>query len=346
MLIAIHDNKTGFTPRWVAYCEREGIPYRLVNAYDTDIVRQVADCDAFMWHYHQTDYRDMLFARQLLRALEAAGKTVFPNERTNWHFDDKVGQKYLFEALGLPLVRSYAFYERATALAWTKKTDFPKVFKLRGGAGASNVKAAQHAGSATRFIRRAFSRGFPQFDRWNYLRDRFKKGRSLRQKLRGLAAGLYRLVVSTEYARMHGAERGYAYFQDFVPGQDSDTRVCVVGRRAFAIKRMVRRGDFRASGSGRIVYDTGQIDPRCIRIAFETNEKLRMQSAAFDFVFLPDGSPRIVEVSYGFVPEGYDLCEGYWTDDLRFHPGTHFDFCGWMVEEVTKQVQTEKHNRQ
>jgi hypothetical protein len=71
-----------------------------VDCYQSDIINQLSDCDALMFHHYHASSKDTLFAKQLLFALESAGKIVFPDFRTGWHFDDKVGQKYLFEAIG------------------------------------------------------------------------------------------------------------------------------------------------------------------------------------------------------------------------------------------------------
>ena len=142
MRIAIHHRKGSFSEHWIAYCKEKDIDYMIVNAYDTDIIRQVSDCDAFMWHFHQGDYRDMQFAKAIILSLEAKGIRCFPNSRTCWHFDNKVWEKYLLEAVDAPLVPSYVFYTKEEALAWASKTTFPKVFKLKGGASASNVKLA------------------------------------------------------------------------------------------------------------------------------------------------------------------------------------------------------------
>ncbi|MBQ3950041.1 MAG: hypothetical protein II661_06160, partial [Bacteroidales bacterium] len=92
MKIAIHHRPGSFSDRWIEYCEQQGVDYKIVNAYDSDIVQQVSDCDAFMWHHHQAHYADTLFAKQLLYAIEARGICCFPNSPTTWHFDDKVGQ--------------------------------------------------------------------------------------------------------------------------------------------------------------------------------------------------------------------------------------------------------------
>src|SRR5690606_1428436 len=138
MKLAIHQSKWGFSQDWISYCEENGIPYKIVNCYDSDIIAQIADCQALMWHHHHTSTKDKVFAQQLLNAVEQSGKKVFPNFHTGWHFDDKLGQKYLLVAIDAPLVPSYAFYDKKSALNWISKTTFPKVFKLRGGAGSSN----------------------------------------------------------------------------------------------------------------------------------------------------------------------------------------------------------------
>ena len=334
MKIAIHHNSGGFSGRWIEYCKNNNIDYKLVDAYNTNIIEQVKDCDAFMWHHNHADYRDVLFAKQLLFSLETAGIKCFPDYHTTWHFDDKVGQKYLLEAIGAPIVPSYVFYTKKEALDWIAKTEFPKVFKLRGGAGASNVKLAYTAGEARRLVRKAFRRGFPQFDRVGYLKERYRKWRGGKDSFIGVMKGVGRLLMVTDFAKMHAREKGYVYFQDFIPNNTFDIRVCVVGDKAFALKRIVREGDFRASGSGNIVYEKTQIDERCVKIAFAVNEKLRAQSVAYDFVFDIANSPLIVEISYGYAVKAYDFCEGFWTKDMLWHTGSHFDFCGWMVDNL------------
>jgi glutathione synthase/RimK-type ligase-like ATP-grasp enzyme len=108
-------------------------------------------------------------------------------------------------------------------------------------------------------------------------------------------------------------ERGYAYFQEFIPANDHDTRVTVIGDRAFAFRRMVRPGDFRASGSGSIDYDPGAIDQECIRTAFEAARKIGTTCIAFDFVRRPsDGVQLIIEMSFAFKSEAVFACPGHW----------------------------------
>ena len=333
MKIAIHHRPGSFSDRWIEYCKENNIPYKIVNAYDTDIVQQVDDCTAFMWHHTQCDYRDKLFAKQLIYSLEAMGLKVFPDFHTTWHFDDKVGQKYLLEAIGAPLVPSYVFYDKKEAIEWVNQTTFPKVLKLRGGAGSANVQLVPTKKDAIRLVNRAFGKGFPQFNRRGNLKERIRKYKEGKDTLWGVCKGIGRLFIPTELAKMVGPEKGYVYFQDFIPNNTFDIRIIIVANKAFAIKRLTRKNDFRASGSGMIIYNKEEIDEQCVKIAFIVNEKIKSQSIAFDFVFDADNNPMIVEISYGFIKEVYDPCEGFWNKDLNWHEGP-FDPYGWMVELV------------
>lgn len=100
MKLAIHHRKGSFSDRWIDYCDSNHIEYKVVNAFDTDIMEQLIGYDALMWHHHHGKYEDVLAAKPILFALEQAGVQVFPDFSTGWHFDDKVGQKYLLEAIG------------------------------------------------------------------------------------------------------------------------------------------------------------------------------------------------------------------------------------------------------
>ena len=331
MKIAIHNRPGSFSDRWIKYCEENDIPYKIVNAYDSDIVHQVDDCTAFMWHHTHCDYRDKLFAKQLIYSLEAKGLKVFPDFHTTWHFDDKVGQKYLLGAIGAPFVPSYVFYNKKEAIEWVNQTTFPKVFKLREGAGSANVQLVPTKKGAIHLVNRAFGKGFPQFNRRENLKERIRKYKEGKDTLWGVCKGIGRLIIPTELAKMVGPEKGYVYFQDFIPNNVFDIRIIIVGDKAFGIKRLVRKNDFRASGSGNIIYKKQAIDERCVQIAFNINDKIKAQSIAFDFVFDANNQPLIIEISYGFMAKGYDPCEGYWDKDLNWHEGA-FNPYGWMVQ--------------
>lgn len=334
-MIAIHNNKrtSSFQYRWIDYCDKNNIPYRLVDSYSTDVIKEIEGCTAFMWHYYQADPRDIVMAKPLLFALEQSGIRVFPDFNTAWHFDDKVSQKYLLEALGIYLAPAWVFYDKTPALEWIDKTDFPKVFKLRGGAGSQNVQLVRTKQQAKKVIKKAFGKGFPAYNAWGDFKDRARKWRSGKTTAINVIKPLVKLFRPPRYATVMGNESNYVYFQEFMPGNDSDTRIIVIDKKAFALKRFVRQNDFRASGSGVFEYAREIFDERCIKLAFEYTEKLDAQCVAFDFVFDKDNNPVVIEISYGFSNYGYDDCPGYWDHNLNWVEGK-FNPYGWMVELV------------
>lgn len=333
-MIAIHNSLSGFHPRWVKYCEEKKIPYKLIDCYANDVIHQLKGCNSLMWHHSHIKSKDLLSAKPILLALQHAGIRVFPDFNTNWHFDNKLAQKYLFEALELPNVPTYIFLEENTALSWIKSTSFPKVFKLKSGAGSTNVKIVNNYKEAKKIIKVAFNKGFSNYNKFGILTERIRKWRLGKTTLLVVLKGFFRLFAPPSYAKVVGHECGYVYFQDFIPNNEFDIRVIVIGNKAFAIKRLVRINDFRASGSGNILYEKHHFNQRDIKLAFEIHKKLQSQCTAMDFVYQCD-IPLLVEISYGFSPEGYDSCPGYWDSNLDWHEGD-FDPYGWMVEEVLK----------
>ncbi|GAB1405515.1 hypothetical protein MASR1M74_26960 [Lentimicrobium sp.] len=221
-----------------------------------------------MWHHNQGSPCDLTAAKPILFALEQAGIKVFPNFNTNWHFDDKLGQKYLLEAIGAPLVPTYVFLNKKAALDWAVSASFPKVFKLRGGAGSANVQLAKTQRQAKKLIRKAFGKGFSNYDAARSLKERWRLWCLKKTTMADVLKGVVRIVYPPPFAKTLGRETGYVYFQDFIPNNDHDIRVIVVGNKAFAIKRMVRESDFRASGSGHILYDKENFNNKDIKLAF------------------------------------------------------------------------------
>ena len=99
----------------------------------------------------------------------------------------------------------------------------------------------------------------------------------------------------------------------------------------------MRKNDFRASGSGSILYSKNEIDERCVKSAFELAEKLKTQCVAYDFIFDENNAPLIVEISFGFGVEAYDSCPGYWDRELNWHEGK-FNPQYWMIENLIKSI--------
>lgn len=345
--LAIHygpgcDFLGSFAQRWLACCQDKAISYKLVNCYADDIVAELTTCDGLLWHFSHADSGAYQIAIKLLTAVERSGKLVFPNAASCWHFDDKVAQKYLLESVGAPLAPSHVFWSKEAAEQWIERAEFPIVAKLRGGAASANVRLLESRRAARTYVRKAFRSGFRQFDRVNLFRRSLQKMQGGRAHGREVVAAFAKLFVQSEYERVRGRERGYAYFQEYLPDNPFDIRVVVIGRRAFSIKRLAPNNDFRASGSGIIKYDRTELDDRCAQIAFDVTSKIQANCLTFDFLYAADGNPLIVEISYGFVQEVYDPCTGYWDDTLTWREEKVVPQW-WMIEDLLAKI-TESRN--
>lgn len=340
MKIAIQPRKNSYSSRWIEYCEEKGIDYKIVNCYCHDIIDQLADCDALLWHYYHECAKDVQVAKQLLFALEGSGMVVYPDFATNWHFDDKVGQKYLLESIGAPLVPSYVFYSRKDALEWISTTTFPKVFKLRGGAASDNVKLVNTPLQAKRLIRKAFGKGFRRYSPWGSLKERWRLYRLGRTDFKDCVKGVLRFFVPTYYCSVVGRDKGYVYFQDFIPDNDHDVRVLYNYGKSLAFRRVVRCGDFRASGSRVFDYEQSRVPEKAIQLAFEVARKLKIQSAAFDFVMKED-EPLLVELSFASGPSPEQNDHGYYDKELNYYP-VAFNPYDFIVEGVIEEIRNKK----
>jgi glutathione synthase/RimK-type ligase-like ATP-grasp enzyme len=319
-MIGIVDKPGTFSTRWIQLLSSRGIPWAPVDVWRNDIIAQLRKCDALMWHVEHASPSEALAAMHILYACRTMGVKTFPSLETIWTFDNKLSQKYVLESAGDKLVPTYVFYDLSSAKAWIEHAAFPKVFKLKCGAGSRNVRLVRTRDEAHRIAKKAFNGGFVAYG--GNAADAVQKAMSGQTNLQACLAKAMRaprtLTKLWRLRREAAREKGYVYFQDFVPGNEHDTRVTVIGDKAFAFRRRVRPRDFRASGSGNIDYDQSAIDDQSVRIAFDVADRLATQSLCFDFVHLPSGEPRIIEISYVYVPDCVFATGGYWTKELRF----------------------------
>jgi glutathione synthase/RimK-type ligase-like ATP-grasp enzyme len=301
-------------------------------------VQQCAGLGAVLWHWTLVSLQEPLIARQILAALEQSGLVVFPSVATCWHYDDKVGQKYLLESIGAPLIPTWVFTDPDQAREWIATASWPKVFKLRCGAGSENVRLVQSRQEAAAICRRAFGAGFPSSAGYLYdARTRLRNTSGWREFCEKLKRAPRSLTETLQHRRYAPKQRGYVLFQEFMPGNDFDTRVTIIGNRAFGAMRRNRPNDFRASGSGDCLFDPDRVDRRCVTIAFRVAEKLRTQSLACDFLMDAHHEPRICEISYCSVASPVYDCSGYWDREFAWQAG-HFWPQDCVLEDVLAAV--------
>ncbi|TXS92466.1 ATP-grasp domain-containing protein [Parahaliea aestuarii] len=239
-------------------------------------------------------------AADIIPAIEhGAGIPVFPSYASMWHFENKLAQSCLLEAAGIPTPANFIFHERESALDFIRRAEFPLVAKLSSGYQSSNVVMLKSRGEANRLVDNLFGPGVYSFEQ--------PRGRL--RRLIGHRAGAVKSLLN--YPFRHGLQGGYFYAQEYLPGNAFDTRVTVIGNRAFGFRRFNRDGDFRASGSGKIDWNPREIPGDLIKQAFHVARKLGTQSLALDFLY-QDTRPLVAEISYTYAAWAIEACPGHW----------------------------------
>lgn len=320
--IAIHPdglkkNSDYSAPYWIEYLQNKGCNIKIINAYSSDIIKQIKDCHGFMWRWFHGGH-DARVAQHIIPVIDKyLGIPCFPDVATCWYYDNKISQKYIFEACDIPHPSTWYFINKADAIKWVKEeASFPLIMKLSHGAGSTGVKLLKNKSDAMQWIKLVFDNGIISLEKDPILcriKDSIKY--SLDSILRGWAN--HRLKNQL-------LSYGYILFQEFLPHNKWDTRVTVIGNRAFAFRRFNRKNDFRASGSGLIDYSISEIDPKFIRLAFEISKKLKCQSIAIDGLW-KNSVPVVGEISYTFAQKAIFDAPGHWelspSGSLIWHDG-------------------------
>lgn len=337
----IFDHSTAWTPRFIEYCEQEKIPFEIVDCYDTNIIKQLPKYSALLWNYSNYVISDLLEARNILQIADNLGLVTFPYPSMNWHFDDKIAEMYAFQSINAPIPQSWVFYIEDDCIDWLKnKAQYPLVAKLRCGSGANNVKLLHSSKEAIKYAMRMFSNGFNPAPSFAY------KAYSKLQSSRDIATIISRIKKIPEFlntrrhAQMMPIEKGYCYFQEFIPNDGYDLKVVVIGNKMTFCARNVRKNDFRASGGGDCYYDRSLLTEDVIDSAFETAKRLEMSCVGFDFVVNKStGQGKIVEMCYGFDYEVQKDLGAYvdqkheWHEEAVCVPG---EIVKMVVEKVVE----------
>jgi hypothetical protein len=329
MKIAIHHTESAhpdsFSRKWIEYLPSRDIEPLVLDFKQSNTIEQIRGCAGAMWHWFHTP-DDKQAAPKILDAIEFGLRLpVFPNRQTRWHYDEKISQHYLFDAINAPKIKTWVFWDRQSAVEFIETAQFPLVFKLSVGAGSANVLKLEHRSEALRLIEIMFADGFTP-----YTVNEFE------QKLSVSFPSFYRrLKDSANYLLKRRwpagpqkpphwyylIQKNYIYFQEFLPDNRNDIRVTVIGERIFAYLRYNRDNDFRASGSGNLEYNRSLIPEEALQIASQISKENRFQSMAYDFLVAPEQGLVLSEISYCYVNRLVHDCGGYWDEDLNWQEG-------------------------
>lgn len=310
-----------------------------LDSSDLDFWEKLDEVTHFLYKWSHS-HRDHQIAQCIIPVIQnQLGKKCYPSWETSWHYDDKVKQTLLLRESGFPVVKSYVFFQKDKALDFLRKASFPLVFKLKNGSGSFNVKLLKSKSEGLRMAARMFGNGIPQ-DHIGFFGVLKTFNYDVVKILRHYVILYRNRFFQKHRINMWWKHKNYLYLQEFLSGNEFDTRVQITGNRAFAYIRYNRPDDFRASGSNNWSLSHDKINMEMIKIAFEVSKKFNHQSMAYDFIYDNSRNPVIVEMSYcyGDYPE---FSTGYWDESLVWHDGNfvpqYLELCDFLGLKDFKQ---------
>lgn len=313
---------TDWTTGWESFCKKHSIEYEIIDLMQVNAIETLKNFDVVLWHFGNYSYEEMLEARSILMAASTLGVKVFPNHNEAWHFDDKVAEMYALQAVHAPMPKSQVFYnmKNLKQAVVNGEIEFPIVAKLRTGSGSHNVKLIRNKRKLFNYAKRMFGKGFKPAPSILYKTSSNIRSshnwQTFKAKVKRIPEFLRTLAGAYKFPR----EKGYVYLQEFIPNDNFDIKVVVLGDKCTGFHRPVRSHDFRASGGGGFIDDTSVFTEQIVKSAFATAEALGMRCVGFDYVIdKRTGLGKIIEMSYGC---GHDISGsgGYYTRDFKWVP--------------------------
>lgn len=324
MKVGIHVHVRGevapFSQKYITILKHNNINYEILDINNLDFWEKLQECTHFLFNWGGFPDHHQI-ARSIMPIIEKELKMpCFPNTRTTWHHDDKIRQYYLLKAHGFPIIDSWIFWGKPLALKWLKEeAQYPLVFKLKSSAGSKDVALVKNYFHAKKITKKIFGSGiFLGHIPGNFtikIKD-FKWSRFIDKQLKIL----YRIYKGRDINYQWQREKNYVLFQKFLPNNDFDTRVTIIGNRAFAFRRLNRKDDFRSSGSGKINYEMDRINTKFVELAFAVSREMGFESMAYDFLWDID-KPAFCEMSYTYQDLAIFNCSGFWDSSLNWHDG-------------------------
>lgn len=296
-----------FSRRWIELARKQGIDTVPVDVFSDDAIKQIGQCDAFMWRYPSSAH-PRAYAKRLMYAVEAGLRMpVFPSLKSTWYYENKIAQHCFFQAAGIPHAKTDVLWTRQAATRFCEHAVYPFVFKLEGGHQSANVRLVRNRDEAMFHVDEMFSHGLVSLA--------YRPASRPRLLLRRLRAAAETARDRFPYASTAETELQYGYFyaQEFLPKNTFETSVVIIGNRAFAARRFTCPGDFRTRGSsGRMDWNPEKIGEDDIRLAFRVACKLGSETVAVDILHR-GAEPVIVELTVNYASWVVRQCPGHWV---------------------------------
>lgn len=261
--VGIIANRASYHLHFVAACQEEGVPFRVVDLAAADWQGRVreAGCDLYLAWPDATLTHWAKMIKDRCDLLESQfGIPVYPGSLERWLYEDKIRLADWLQAGGWPHPRTWLFFNRDEARRFALECALPVVFKLPFGAGAAGVRIVRGRRQLQALVRQAFAGGH------------VPSGHERRDR-----------------------QRGSLLLQEYLPVL-REWRMVRIGDSWFGHPKG-RSGEFH-SGSGKVEWDMPT--DAMLELLHRVTTVTGMRSMAMDLFELPDGRLLINELQTVF----------------------------------------------
>ncbi len=251
-------NDPPYWTKYERYLSNNGVPFDYYDVHLSSWLAGAQPFDVVVWAVEGVTPEIEEHKRKVFLLEAHCGKACFPSFETLMWNEDKIYQYDWLKLFGFPVMEAFVSHSVPETFDRIRHCEYPLVTKVATGAGSLGVELIKNEKHAAIVAGQAFS-PVGRRTTWPYLR-----------------------------------QKGYVYFQRFVPRASYDLRVIVVGNRVFGYYRDVPHGEFRASGMGLVRKEALPED--AVRLAISLKQKLGLVIAAVDMLRDADGNLRIIEV--------------------------------------------------
>lgn len=340
--IYIHKAKNDYVGEFVKACRNYGLRSQVISLEQAGCVAQIIRSGPglilFRPDLHLTNFNACI---RTMGTLHELGYPILPSWRAVLSYDDKIIQHQQMQDSGLPHCETQIVTEYDQVEVTASSMGYPLVVKLRSGAASSSVQLIRTKDEMMRYAKRMFSHGIspvPALTRDLQANIRKTRGGLLAVLRKAPAITLRRISMMASTF----SERNYVLMQRFYGGNEGDIRVTIIGNRAFVFGRQNRQNDFRASGSGKLIYSDYDAFGAEIELAFQLSAYLQAAFLAVDIIKDAQGRPVLVEYCPGFVMQAIERCPGYVRRNGAFVPGSYKPV-SLIIQDITKSNNDGNH---
>jgi glutathione synthase/RimK-type ligase-like ATP-grasp enzyme len=232
--------------RYERYLKNNKIAYKFIDILKSNWIEACKTVDIIVWHTYSSPSTQYLAESKIYILERILNKTCFPSFHEVWQYEDKIRANWLYEIYKIPSIPTSITNSKEEAIKIISNAEFPIISKLNTGSGSMGVEKIDNPKQALRIVNKIFSTGRNTY--WKYIK-----------------------------------QKDYFYCQEFIKDAGYDLRIMIVGNKAFGYFRYPNKGDFKASGSGKLTKK--EIPEVALKIAIDVKNKLDSRLMAIDMLY-------------------------------------------------------------